>query len=69
MLPTSPRGSGRAGLWVLGQQCRRLHDLAGLAIAALRNVDLGQAFCHRVIAARVQALDGGDLAADHIAPR
>src|SRR5947209_8003213 len=39
------------------------HDLAGLAIAALRNVDRGPRLLHRVRGIGRQALDGDDLVA------
>src|SRR3954463_8991900 len=57
------------GFWIVHQQRGRLHDLAGLAIAALRDIDLAPGLLHRVIAGRVQALDGGDVAAGHVGNR
>ncbi len=52
--------------WILCQQRGRLHDLADLAIAALRDVELSPSLLNRMIASRVKAFDGGDLAADHV---
>src|SRR5215471_11928869 len=42
----------------LRQQRRRLHDLTGLAIAALRHTDVAPRHLNRVLAFRVEALDG-----------
>src|SRR5688572_17124344 len=44
------------------EQGRRLHDLAGLAVAALRNIVGLPGTLHRVRAVLAQALDGDDLA-------
>src|SRR5579864_8520362 len=49
---------GRLG--VLLEQRGRGHDLAGLAIAALGNVDRGPGLLHRVRCASRQPLDGDD---------
>src|SRR5258708_29493603 len=57
------------GFWIVHQQRGRLHDLACLAITALRDVDLAPGLLHRVIAGRVQAFDGGDVAAGHVVNR
>src|SRR5580692_7337779 len=57
------------GLWIFRQQCRGLHDLAGLAIAALRNIDLAPGLLNRVIAGRMQAFDRRDLSDDHVGDR
>src|ERR1700688_1042605 len=57
------------GLWIFVQQCRGLHDLAGLAIAALRNIDLAPGLLNRVITGRMQAFDRRDLSADHVGDR
>src|SRR5919205_3712369 len=48
------------------QERRRLHDLAGLAIAALRHIQVAPRLLHRMIAVGRQAFDGrhgfaGDL--------
>src|SRR5260370_27088154 len=58
-----------AGFRIVHQQGRGLHDLAGLAIAALRDVDLTPGFLYRVIAGGVKAFYGGDFAADHVGNR
>src|SRR6516162_5098917 len=44
---------------VLGrrQQCGGLHDLAGLAIAALRDIQGAPGFLHRMVAVTIEALD------------
>src|ERR1700730_16652720 len=55
--------------WILYQQRGRLHDLPGLAIAALRDVELSPSLLNRMIAGSVEAFDGGDLAADHVGNR
>jgi len=54
---------------VLGQKCRRLHDLAHLAEAALRDIHLAPRLLNRVIAGGVEAFDGRDLPADDIVHR
>src|SRR5438105_13970637 len=48
--------------WIFHEECRSLHNLAGLAKAALRDVELAPSLLNRVIAGRVKAFDGGDLA-------
>src|SRR5712692_1715997 len=45
------------------------HDHAGLAIAALRNVELDPGLLNRMIGVSGQALDGGDAAPLHVADR
>ena len=55
--------------WILYQQRGRLHDLADLAITALRDVELSPSLLNRMIAGRVKAFDGGDLAAVHVGNR
>src|ERR1700731_4769209 len=50
------------GLWIIHQQRSCLHDLPGLAIAALRHIDLPPRFLNGVIAGRMQAFDGSDVA-------
>src|SRR5882757_3063392 len=57
------------GLWIFHQQRGGLHDLAGLAVAALRDVDLAPGLLHRVIAAGMQPFDGGDLAVADVGHR
>ena len=54
---------------ILRQQPRCLHDLASLAEAALRNVDLTPRFLDFVIAVGAQAFDRGDRLARGIAER
>src|SRR5215472_15858828 len=49
------------------QQRRGLHDLAGLAIAALRHVECPPSLLHRVIALGVEPFDGRHRAAIDIA--
>ena len=49
--------------WVFDEECGGLHDLAGLAKAALRDIDLAPGFLDGVIAGGMKALDRGDLAA------
>ena len=44
------------GFWIFHQQRRRLHDLAGLAKAALRDIELAPGLLHRVIAGRDEGL-------------
>ena len=51
---------GVARLRVLPEQRRRRHDLARLAVAALRHVELRPGLLHRVRAVARQALDGDD---------
>src|SRR5580704_6222626 len=43
-----------------------LHDLAGLAIAALRDIEGAPRLLHRVVALRIKAFDGGHRAAGDI---
>src|SRR6516225_1117708 len=50
-----------------GQQCGRLHDVAGLTIAALRHVECPPSLLHRVIALGVEPFDGRYRAAIDIA--
>src|SRR5215467_6097330 len=50
-------------LGLLREERRRGHDLAGLAIAALRHVDCGPGLLHGMRAVARQALDGDDLVA------
>ena len=54
-------GVGR--MRVAFEQRRRGHDLAGLAIAALRHVELTPGLLQRMLSARVEALDRRDLRA------
>ena len=52
---------GRRG--VLCEERSRGHDHAGLAVAALRNVELRPGLLHRMVAVFRQSLDGGDFLA------
>src|SRR6202051_396431 len=47
------------------KQRRGLHDLAGLAIAALRHLQVEPGLLQRMVAVGRQALDGGDVLARH----
>jgi len=51
------------------QQSRRLHDLTGLAVAALRHVVSDPGALHRVRAVSAQPFDRGDLLVADIADR
>src|SRR5207245_525572 len=55
--------------WILDQQRCRLHDLTGLAIAALRDVEVAPGLLNRMIARRMEAFDRRDLPADHVGNR
>ena len=55
--------------WIFDEECGGLHDLAGLAKAALRDIKLTPGFLDRVIASRMKALDGRNLPADHVRNR
>src|SRR5262245_60979320 len=46
-----------AGRWGLCQQCRGLHDLAGLAIAALRYGKIAPSYLHWMLTLRIEAFD------------
>jgi hypothetical protein len=50
-------------------QRRRLHDLPGLAVAALRNLLGDPRLLQRVVALGAEAFDGGDFLADDVAER
>src|SRR6267378_8430147 len=56
------------GFWVFHQQRGGLHDLAGLAIAALRDISLAPGLLNGVIARGMKAFDCRDLA-DHVGNR
>src|SRR5262244_4600965 len=51
------------------QQCRGLHDLAGLAIAALRDIERAPSLLHRMIAVAVEPFDRRYRAAGNITDR
>src|SRR6266699_1497127 len=55
--------------WIFHQQCGGLHDLAGLAIAALRDISLAPRLLNRVITGGMQAFDGRDLSVAYIGNR
>ena len=57
------------GFWIVQEKGCRLHDLPGLAIAALRDISLAPGFLNRVIACGVKAFDRRDLAVDHVGNR
>src|SRR3979411_1179924 len=57
------------GFGIFHQECRGLHDLAGLAIAALRDISLAPGLLNRVIARGMKAFDCRDLAVDHVGNR
>lgn len=57
------------GLGIFGQQGSGLHDLTGLAIAALRDIDLAPGLLNRMIAGGMQAFDGDDLTSDNVGNR
>src|SRR5258708_28912279 len=56
---------GRIG--ILGEKRCRLHDLAGLAVAALRDLLEDPGLLQRMIALGGQTFDGGDFLADGVA--
>src|SRR5579863_760249 len=49
----------------LRQQSRRLHDLAGLAIAALRHTDIAPSYLNRMFAFGIETFDGDHRLACH----
>jgi hypothetical protein len=55
--------------WILDQQRSCLHDLTGLAIAALRDVEAAPSLLNRMIARRMEPFDRRDLPADHVGNR
>src|SRR6516164_6006416 len=57
------------GMRRLCQQRRGLHDLPGLAIAALRNVERAPRDLNRVIPVGIEPFDGGDRLAARVAHR
>jgi hypothetical protein len=54
---------------IFDQQRGRLHDLADLAKAALRDIELSPGLLNSVITRRVKTFDGRDLATDHVGNR
>src|SRR4029453_3149861 len=72
--PADISGQGFADLvvrrfWIIHQQRRCLHDLAGLAKAALRDIELAPGLLNRVVARRMKAFDRRDLPIDHVGNR
>jgi hypothetical protein len=61
MLVMAASMSASVGVRLLGEERRRGHDHAGLAVAALRHVEVTPGDLDRVHAGRRQALDGDDL--------
>src|SRR5258708_39360331 len=57
------------GCGFLLQQRGSLHDLAGLAVAALRDAEIAPGDLHGVLALRVESLDGDDLLAADVGHR
>src|SRR5689334_741370 len=57
------------GRWRFRQQRRRLHDLAGLTIAALRNAQIAPGDLNRMFAFGIETFDGDDLFPRHIRHR
>ena len=55
-----------SGFGILHKECGGLHNLAGLAIAALRNVSLAPGLLNRVITRGMKALDCRDLSIDYV---
>src|SRR5271156_585888 len=60
---------GVGGMRALFQKRRGLHDLASLAVAALRHVERPPSCLNGVIPLRVKALDGGDRLGVRVADR
>jgi hypothetical protein len=65
MLPSMCATICSRRLLVRRDKRRRLHDLSGLAVAALRHLLGDPCFLQGVLSVRRQAFDGGDLAARH----
>jgi hypothetical protein len=57
------------GFRIFQQQRGRLHDLADLAKAALRNIELPPGLLNRVIARRMKTFDRRNLPIDHVGNR
>src|SRR5438309_2709093 len=57
------------GFWIFRQQRGRLHDLADLAKAALRDIELAPGLLNRVIARRMKTFDRCDLPINHVGNR
>jgi hypothetical protein len=54
---------------IIEQQRSRLHDLADLAKAALRDIELAPSLLNRVITRRMKTLDRRNLPIDHVGNR
>ena len=61
--PCARRSSSLGRIAILGEQRRRLHDLAGLAVAALRHLLGDPGLLQRMLALGVETFDRGDLLA------
>src|SRR5437762_6767759 len=57
------------GFRVFDQKRGRLHDLADLAKAALRDIELAPGLLNRVIARRMKTFDRCDLPLNHVGNR
>jgi hypothetical protein len=57
------------GFRIFHQQGSGLHDLAGLAITALRDIHLAPGLLDRVIAGGMETFDGRDFPVDHVGDR
>src|SRR5271169_229509 len=57
------------GVFVRPQERRGLHDLAGLAIAALRDIQGAPCLLYRMVPLRIQPLDGRNRTPGRIADR
>src|ERR1700749_840783 len=58
-----------AGFGILREQGGGLHDLAGLAVSALRDIDLPPGFLQRGSAVWVEPFDGGNFAIGRVGYR
>ena len=57
------------GFWIFDQQGCGLHDLAGLAKSALRDIELAPGLLHRVVPGGMKTFDCRDLPVDHVGNR
>src|ERR1700704_709821 len=57
------------GFWIFDQECGGLHDLADLAITALRDVHLAPRLLNWVITGRMEPFDRSDVAVAHVGNR
>jgi hypothetical protein len=58
-----------SGFGIFHEECGGLHNLAGLAITALRNISLAPSLLNRVITRGMKALDCRDLSIDNVRNR